>query len=56
MSPIENFWSKVKTFLRAVGARTKRKLLNSLALAFDSVSKDDIRGWFKLCGYKVASI
>jgi len=56
LSPIENFWSKVKVFLRAVGARTKRKLLNALALAFDSVSKGDIQGWFKLCGYKVEFI
>ena len=55
-SPIENFWSKVKACLRAVGARTKRKLLKALAQAFDSVTTDDIHGWFKLCGYKVAFI
>jgi transposase len=56
LSPIENFWSKVKTFLRARGARTKTKLLNALAQAFDSVSPNDILGWFRLCGYKAATI
>lgn len=54
-SPIEQCWSKIKTILRAAKARTHEELEYSLALALNQVTKADIRGWFKHCGYKVAS-
>ncbi len=50
-SPIENCISKVKEFLRATEARTMRSLDKALNLAFDSITKEDIRNWFALCGY-----
>ncbi len=54
-SPIEPCWSKVKTFLRAVGARTRDKLNEGVAKAFDLVTQADSRGWFSHCGYAVHS-
>ena len=54
LSPIENFWSKVKTVLRRIGARTLADLLVALHYAFNTVTLDDILGWFTHCGYKVA--
>jgi transposase len=54
-NPIENLWSKVKEFLRAAKARTKRKLLNAIKRALESVTLNDIRGWFRHCGYAVAT-
>jgi len=56
LNPIEKLWSKVKEFLRATKARTKRKLLNALKKAFESVSLNDIRGWFRHCGYQPSPV
>lgn len=50
-SPMENCWSKVKEFLRAAGARTRKELDQALAHALESITCHDIRGWFKHCGY-----
>ena len=55
-SPIEQCWSKIKTCLRAAKARTRDELERALAQAIKLVTKSDIRGWFKHCGYKVASV
>jgi transposase len=55
-SPIEQCWSKIKTLLRAAKARTREELEKALAQAVTFVTKADIRGWFKHCGYKVASV
>ena len=56
LNPIEKLWSKVKEFLRATKARTKRKLLNALKKALESVSLNDIRGWFRHCGYQSSPV
>jgi transposase len=53
-SPIEQCWSKVKTYLRGVKARTEDELNKALAQAIGLVTKADIRGWFKHCGYSLA--
>jgi transposase len=53
-SPIEQCWSKIKTFLRGVKARTADALDEALARAIGLVTKADIRGWFKHCGYSLA--
>lgn len=55
-SPIEQCWSKIKTLLRAAKARTRDELEQALAQAIKLVTKSDIRGWFRHCGYKVASV
>jgi hypothetical protein len=41
--------------LRAAKARTREELEKALAQAVTLVTKADIRGWFKHCGYQVAS-
>ena len=53
-SPIEQCWSKIKTYLRAAKARTKEELEKALAQAIKLIDKTDIRGWFKHCGYSIA--
>jgi transposase len=50
-SPIENCWSKLKTFLRAAKARTREALDAALVRALDTISASDARGWFAHCGY-----
>lgn len=53
-SPIEQCWSKIKSYLRGVKARTGHELDEALAQAIGLVTKADIRGWFKHCGYSLA--
>ena len=55
MSPIEQCWSKIKEGLRAAKARTRDELELALVKVLSLVAKSDIRGWFKHCGYSVAS-
>lgn len=50
-NPIEECISKIKTTLRSLKARTKRKLNNALVKAIQRISVDDICGWFAHCGY-----
>ena len=53
-SPVEQCWSKIKAFLRGAKARTRDNLDKALAAAIGLVTKADIRGWFKHCGYSLA--
>ena len=50
-SPIENCWSKIKSFLRSVAARTRADLAAALSQALAMITGDDIQGWFAHCGY-----
>lgn len=50
-NPIEPAWSKIKTWLRGVGARTRRKLFRSLKTALLQVTPQDAKAWFGHCGY-----
>ena len=54
-SPIEPSWSKLKSKLRTVAARTAETLEAALAPAIDSITADDARGWFNFCGYSIPS-
>jgi len=54
LNPIEHGWSKVKTRLRALKPRTVEAVLAALVDAFATVTEQDIRGWFRHCGYRVA--
>ena len=54
-SPIKQCCSKIRTCLRAAKARTREELEQALASAIKLITKSDVRGWFKLCGYRVAS-
>ena len=53
-SPIEQCWSKIKSYLRGAKARTQEQLDQALGAAGALVTKSDIRGWFKHCGYSLA--
>ena len=50
-NPIENMWSKVKAYLRKVEARSRKKLINAIGKAHQSVTAKDAAGWFAHCGY-----
>ena len=52
-SPIEPMFSKVKTFLRGISARTQDLLLEAIPRALDTVTASDLCGWFTHCGYHV---
>jgi transposase len=50
-SPIENCWSKIKSLLRSLSARTYRELVKAIEQAFAQVSPEDLQGWFTHCCY-----
>jgi transposase len=50
-SPIENFWSKVKTILKKLKARTYKDLIEGIFDAMAQVTQQDIRNWFAHCCY-----
>ncbi|MGH7215532.1 MAG: transposase, partial [Tepidisphaeraceae bacterium] len=51
LSPIEPCWSKVKGWLRTIAARTSVALGGAIGEAFAQVRADDLRGYFRHCGY-----
>ncbi len=51
LNPIEKMWSKIKALLRGAKARTQEALGRAVAEALDAVTADDIKGWFRSCGY-----
>ncbi len=50
-SPIEETFSKIKAYLRRVGARTREALEEAIAQALETVTSQDAHGWFTHCGY-----
>ncbi len=50
-NPIEKMWSKVKTSLRTAEARTQAALVEAIAAALESVTRQDAINWFASCGY-----
>ena len=53
-SPIEEAFSKIKTILRRVEARTQETLVEAIGQALDAVSPRDALGWFAHCGYRLS--
>jgi len=51
LNPIELMWSKVKAVLRKLKPRTFDDLISALGQALDSVTCNDIIGWFNHHGY-----
>ena len=49
--PLEECISKIKGDLRSSRARTELGLLLALQRAIEKVTPENIRGWFKHCGY-----
>jgi len=52
-NPIEKMWSKIKSYLRKVEARTPDALFQSIGDALASVTFQDIENWFASCGYSL---
>ena len=50
-NPIEKMWSKVKACLRSAEARTSSALIDAIASALASVTRQDATNWFASCGY-----
>ena len=53
-APIELAFAKLKTALRAVGARTHEALHAAIATALGQITAADARGFFQHCGYRFA--
>jgi transposase len=56
LNPIETCWAKIKSRLRSFKPRTLPDLFDALVQAFSSVTRHDILGWFRHCGYQAAPI
>jgi len=56
LSPIEMFWSKVKSILRSLAPRTTEQLYAAITKAFNSISSSDFFGWFYACDARVVLI
>jgi transposase len=52
-NPIELVWSKVKAYLRKVKARTVGVLSAAIEEALATITRADIEGWIKHCGYRL---
>ncbi|GHO54475.1 hypothetical protein KSB_29500 [Ktedonobacter robiniae] len=51
LSPIEEAFSKLKAFLRRVGARPPEALQEAIGQALLPITIQDAHGWFGYCGY-----
>ena len=51
LNPIEQAWSKLKTSLRATGARSRETLEQALGPALATITAQDAQAWFRLAGY-----
>jgi transposase len=45
-NPIENLWSKLKGYLRAVEARTSEALHQAIAQGLSLITSQDVQNWF----------
>ncbi len=52
LNPIEEAFSKIKTVVRKVGARTREALVEAIARALAAVRLEDVAGWFAHAGYE----
>ena len=51
LNPIEEAFSKIKSIVRKVGARTREALVEAIELALAAVTPEDAAGWFTHAGY-----
>src|SRR2546423_915078 len=54
-NPIEGAFSKLKTFLRRVQARTREALELAIGAGLQTISAQDARGWIKHYGYSLTA-
>ena len=53
LNPIEKMWSKVKTWLRRIAARTVEGLIHAVGDALRAVSATECQAYFRSCGYAI---
>lgn len=51
LNPIEKMWSKIKSILRHIEARTHEELVKAIKTALEKITPLDAKNWFKSCGY-----
>lgn len=49
LNPVELMWSKIKTYLRTVKARSKESLWEAIGQALNTITKKDAEAWFRRC-------
>ena len=54
LNPIEGMFSKLKWYLRRVGARSRAALDDAIGAGLARVSAMDAKGWFDRCGYALS--
>jgi transposase len=54
LNPIEQMWSKIKTILRKLAARTVEALQEAIAFALGQITPEDARSFFENCGYTIS--
>jgi transposase len=52
-NPIELSWSKMKSMLRKLKARTVEEMEEAMKISLDCFTKSDIENWVSHCGYNV---
>ena len=52
-NPIEKTWGKMKDGLRRMNTLTREAFDDALASVMDSISENDLRGWFEHAGYAI---
>jgi transposase len=53
-NPIELCWSKLKSAIRGIEARTRESLEKAIGKVIKTISESDALGWFAHCGYQVS--
>jgi transposase len=53
LNPIEEAFSKVKQLLRETEARTRKGLIEAMAVVNSAVTAQDAHGFFEHCGYRI---
>ena len=51
-NPIEQAFSKLKSYLRGACARTQQTLMEIIGEALSTISASDAEGYFEHCGYR----
>ncbi len=51
LNPIEEAFSKIKSIVRKVGARTREALVEAIGRALAAVTPEEAAGWFAHAGY-----
>ena len=54
LNPIEGMFSKLKAYLRRVGARSRAALDDAIKAGLAMVSAMDAKGWFDRCGCQLS--